>query len=177
MPSTAARDLFVTGLRNAHAMEHQAQQLMERQSERMTDYPDVQAKLRQHLEETRQQLRRLEQCLESCGESPSTIKDTVLSFVANMAAMGHAVAPDEAVKNMLANNAFEHYEIAAYKSLLSLCEPAGMPASAQPLRQSLAEEEKMAAWVDQNISAVTLAYLASKEQPQGAASRAARAPR
>src|SRR3954470_24852346 len=33
----SARDIYVTGLRNAHAMEVQARELMERQSERLDD--------------------------------------------------------------------------------------------------------------------------------------------
>ena len=41
MASDGARELFITGLRNAHAMEHQARELMERQIERSTDYPQV----------------------------------------------------------------------------------------------------------------------------------------
>jgi ferritin-like metal-binding protein YciE len=160
MSATTARDLFVTGLRNAHAMERQAQELMERQSERSGDYPEVQAKLRQHLAETKTQQTRLEECLKACGESPSTLKDAALAFVANVAALGHAVAPDEIIKNALANNAFEHYEIAAYKSLLALAEPAGMSSQVAALRASLAEEEQMAAWADKSVATVTLAYLA-----------------
>jgi ferritin-like metal-binding protein YciE len=66
-----ARDVFIVGLRNAHAMEVQARELMERQSERLSDYPEVQAKVKQHLAETNQQLGRLEQCLDECGEVPS----------------------------------------------------------------------------------------------------------
>src|SRR5215207_8168639 len=71
-----ARDIFVVGLRNAHAVEIQARELMERQSERLDDYPEVKAKVAAHLQETNQQLRRLEKCLEACGESTSTLKDT-----------------------------------------------------------------------------------------------------
>lgn len=43
--TNAARDTFVVGLRNAHAMEVQARELMERQSERLDEYPEVKAKL------------------------------------------------------------------------------------------------------------------------------------
>src|SRR4051794_8188493 len=68
-----ARDIFVVGLRNAHAMEVQARELMERQSERLADYPEVKAKLTEHLRETNQQLKRLEQCLEACGERPPPV--------------------------------------------------------------------------------------------------------
>jgi ferritin-like metal-binding protein YciE len=59
--ANTARDVFVVGLRNAHAMEVQARELMERQSERLGDYPDVQVKVKEHLAETNQQLKRLEQ--------------------------------------------------------------------------------------------------------------------
>jgi ferritin-like metal-binding protein YciE len=50
--TTSARNVFVVGLRNAHSMEVQARELMERQSERLDDYPDVQAKVKEHLAET-----------------------------------------------------------------------------------------------------------------------------
>ena len=164
MATDKARDLFVVGLRNAHSMEVQARELMERQSERLGDYPKVQARVRQYLEETNSQLRRIEQCLDQMGESASILKDTALSFLGNMAAMGHAVASDEILKNTFANDAFEHYEIAAYKSLLTLADRAGATASTASLRQSLAEEEQMAQWIDDNIADVTLSYLAKEER-------------
>jgi len=168
MASETARELFVVGLRNAHAMENQAHELMERQSERTGDYPETQRRLRDHLRETKEQLTRLEGILERLGESTSTIKDTVLSFGANLAAMGHAMASDEILKNALANNAFEHYEIAAYKSLLALCEKANVPDAAPLLKASLQEEEKMAAWVDSNVEKTTLQYLAHEERARAA---------
>jgi ferritin-like metal-binding protein YciE len=159
-----ARDLFVVGLRNAHAMEVQARELMERQSERLDDFPKVKSRVRQHLDETNAQIRRLEQCLDSLGESHSTVKDAALSFVGNLAAMGHAVAPDEILKNTFANNAFEHYEIAVYKSLLALADRAGATSAAGQLQQSLTEEERMAQWIDDNVADVTLSYLAKEER-------------
>src|SRR5947209_20246426 len=103
--ASTAREIFVTGLRNAHAMETQARELMERQSERLTDYPEVQARLKAHLRETEGQLKRLEQCLSSLGESASTIKDTAQSFMGNMMAIAYAVLDDEIHKNTFANNA------------------------------------------------------------------------
>jgi ferritin-like metal-binding protein YciE len=157
--ASTARDIFVVGLRNAHSMEVQARELMERQSERLTDYPEVQAKVRAHLRETEGQLNRLEQCLSSMGESTSTLKDTAQSVMGNIMALGHSMAGDEILKNTFANNAFEHFEIAAYKSLLTLCGPAGADSSRAMLEQSLKEEEAMAAWVDENVPKVTLAYL------------------
>jgi ferritin-like metal-binding protein YciE len=162
MTMNPARDLLVTGLRNAHGMEVQARELMQRQCERLGDYPTVQARVRQHLAETVEQLHRLEKCLAACGETASLIKDTLMSAFANLTAIGHAAADDEILKSTFANQAFENYEIAAYKSLLTLCEQAGMPGLQDPLRQSLGEEQRMAAWLDDHVEEVTLAYLAKK---------------
>lgn len=162
--SKTARDLFVVGLRNAHAMEIQARELMERQSERLDDYPEVKAKVSAHLRETNAQLSRLEKCLEDCGESTSSLKDTTQSMMANMQAMVHSMAGDEILKNTFANDAFEHFEIASYKSLLALCGPAGVEAARAPLQQSLQEEERMANWVESNVEKVTLDYLAHEQR-------------
>src|SRR5689334_18736095 len=101
----SARDIFVTGLRNAHAMEVQARELMERQSERLSDYPEVQQRITAHLRETEQQLKRLEACLGACGESTSTLKDATQSVTANAMAIAHSIAGDESLKNTFANNA------------------------------------------------------------------------
>jgi ferritin-like metal-binding protein YciE len=155
---TTARELYILGLKNAHAMENQAHEILERQIERMGDYPQLQAKLREHLGETRQQLKRLEECLRKLDESPSTVKDTVMAFGSNMAAMAHAMAGDEVLKNTFANSALEHYEIAAYKSLMALSKAAGI-GSESLLAQSLREEEEMASWVDEHVLGITNDYL------------------
>jgi ferritin-like metal-binding protein YciE len=157
----SARDIFVIGLKNAHAMEIQARELMERQSERPDDYPEVRAKVTAHLEETKGQLKRLEQCLDDCGESTSTIKDTAQSVAASVMAVAHSMAGDEILKNTFANNAFEHFEIAAYKSLLVLC-PEEMARARSQLEASLKEEERMAAWIDANVGKITAEYVSQR---------------
>jgi ferritin-like metal-binding protein YciE len=161
------RDIFVVGLRNAHAMETQARELMERQSERLDEYPEMKARISEHLRETNQQLQRLEQCLEACGESTSSLKDTAQSLMANIMAMAHSVAGDEILKNTFANNAFENYEIAAYKSLIALSGSAGVESTRPLLQQSLQEEERMAQWVANNVEKITLDYV-NREQRKAA---------
>lgn len=160
----SARDIFVTGLRNAHSMETQARELMERQSERLTDFPEVQRKAHSHLEETRNQLERLEH---ACREDTSALKDTAQSIMGNVMAAAHSLADDEILKNTFANNAFENFEIAAYKSLLTLCGPAGAESARPLLEQSLKEEQAMAKWLDSHVEDVTLQYL-NKEQAAAA---------
>jgi|GEM_PF-6554249 ferritin-like metal-binding protein YciE len=94
--SNALRKIFVTGLRNAHAMEAQANELLERQIERLDDYPELKTRLKSHLEETHRQQERLDRILGGLGESASTIKDTAMSLFGNLAAAGHMPAPSPA---------------------------------------------------------------------------------
>ncbi|WP_281405693.1 ferritin-like domain-containing protein [Mesorhizobium sp. B2-3-4] len=149
------RDLYVTGLRNAHAMENQALSIMKPQLERIENYPQVAEKLDQHIRETEGQIGRLDSLLEGLGESNSTIKDMALSLGGTMAAMGHTVAGDEILKNSFANFAFENFEIAAYNSLLVIADLAGETRAEGPLRQNLSEEEGMARWLQASLADVT----------------------
>jgi len=74
-------------------------------------------------------------------------------------ALMHSAAQDEILKNTFANNAFENFEIAAYKSLLVLCRECGASFAREPLLLSLKEEEAMAGWIDQNVEKVTRQFL------------------
>ena len=58
MSPETARAAFVLELRNAHAMERQSQELMKWQAVRLADYPDIEKRIRTHMEETDEQLRR-----------------------------------------------------------------------------------------------------------------------
>lgn len=165
---TNIQDIFISGLRNAHAMENQALSIMRPQVGRIEHYPEVAAQLEKHIKETESQIQRLEQILDEAGESKSGLKDLALSLTGTMASLGHTVAPDEIIKNSLANFAFENFEIAAYKSLISLADPAGHASAQLLLKANLAEEQAMAKWLDDNIATVTLQYAALRESGEKA---------
>ncbi|MEP9404105.1 ferritin-like domain-containing protein [Sphingomonas sp. VNH70] len=152
------RDLFVTGLKNAHAVEKQALSIMTPQIERITNYPEVADRLRLHVDETNAQIARIDELLAGFDTSGSFLKDTALSMSGGMAAIGHSVAGDEIVKNSFANYAFEHFEIASYKSLLVLAEDGGFTDATLLLTRSLEEELSMAQWIDESLPLVTRRY-------------------
>src|ERR1700710_2618510 len=104
--SDKARDIYVTGLRNQHAVENQAIELLERQVGRLENYPEMEDRMRRHIEESREQARRLEDLLSQFDTSHSSLKDAALSMLGNMAALAHSPSPDEVLKNTLANFAF-----------------------------------------------------------------------
>jgi ferritin-like metal-binding protein YciE len=154
-----AREVYVTGLRNAHALEKEAMQLIERQLERLEDYPELRERMREHLEETLHQQKRLDEILDRMDEARSTLKDAAMAFMGNVAALAHAPASDEVLKNTFANLAFENYEVAAYRSLITLAESCGDQSAAELLGQSLEEERAMARWIDEHVPEITRAYL------------------
>jgi ferritin-like metal-binding protein YciE len=159
MPDGTLKTIFVTGLRNAHAMESQAQALLQRQIERLDSFPDLKARMQTHLEETRTQQGRLDRILAQLGESSSTLKDAAMSLMGDMAAMAHMPAQDEVLKNSFASFAFENYETAAYKSLIAVAERIGAADAVGPLKQSCQEEEAMAQFLSSNLDAVTKRYI------------------
>lgn len=159
----AIREIFVTGLKNAHAMENQALSIMKPQVSRIENYPEVAARLQQHVHETEGQMARIDDLLQQLDESHSSLKDMALSLTGGLAAMGHTVAGDEILKNSFANYAFEHFEIASYKALLTLAELGNFSFATSALQTNLKEEEQMAQWIDENLRTVTLRYANLRE--------------
>lgn len=156
------RSEFVTGLVNAHALEKEAMVLMERQIGRLEHYPELAQRLREHLAETHRQEDRLDELLDRFDESRSVFKDMMMQLGANAGAIVHAMADDEILKNTFANHALENYEIAAYTSLIAMAKASGNEDAVPLLRESLAEEERMAEWLRAEVEPITRRYLELK---------------
>lgn len=166
----SAKDILVEGLTNAYALEGQALEITQRQVERLEHYPELRARIQQHVEETRQQQATVEQCLSRLGSSPSSFKEMSMKLMGNLQAMAHGMAGDEVLKNTFASYAFEHYEIAAYRSLVAMAEAAGEPEIARACEQILRQEEAMAAWIGEHLEDTTRRFIARAETG-GAAKR------
>jgi ferritin-like metal-binding protein YciE len=162
--SDAAMDTYISGIKNAHALEKQAMQLMERQVERIENYPEVEQLLRMHIRETEQQIQRIEEVLHSFGEDRSLLKDLATSISGNLAAIAHSIMPDEILKNHFANHAFENFEIASYESLIAMAEATGHSQHVSAYRMSLGEEEKMARTLREMTPQLSLKYMRLYEE-------------
>lgn len=151
-------ELFITGLKNAHALEKQALSIMEPQVSRIQNYPEMADRLRLHIDETNQQIMRLDEILEGFDSKASALKDMATSMAGGAAAIGHSIMGDEVLKNSFANYAFEHFEIASYKSLIMMAEDGSFQRAIPLLQTSLREEQMMAEWIDQHLPTVTRRY-------------------
>ncbi|HEY8564873.1 MAG TPA: ferritin-like domain-containing protein [Beijerinckiaceae bacterium] len=160
--------IYITALRNTHALEKQAEQMLERQIERYEHYPEMQQVLRQHHQETLRQIEQLETILHSHGEDRSLFKDAVTQTVGNLGALIHSLADDEILKNLYTNHALENHEVAAYTSLITITETAGHTQHLPVLRQILQEEQNAARQVMAQVEPVTRKYLMLEAQGEKA---------
>ncbi len=157
--TTSIQELYLQGLRNAHALETQAIQIMQRQVDRLENYPEMKAGLERHIQESQGQQQRVDQILSRHGSSPSTLKDAVTGLMGNLAAVGHAMTTDEVIKNSFSNYAFEHFEQAAYLSLIAMAEAAGDQEAIPLLRQNLDQEIGFGKFCGEQIVPTTQRYM------------------
>lgn len=152
-------------LRDAHAMEQQAEKMLTAQAGRIEHYPQLKARIQEHIQETIGQRERLEQCIERLGGSPSLLKDTLGKMAAMGQAIGGMTASDEIIKGAMAGYVFECFEIASYTALIAAAKAAGEPDVAQVCADILTQEEAMAAWLLENLPLLTEEFLVRDVTP------------
>jgi ferritin-like metal-binding protein YciE len=163
-----SRDNLTTWLRDAHAMENQAIEILEKQASRLEHYPELRARVRTHLDETLRQAERVEQCLHELGTDMSALKTAAGKLIGTAQQLSGLFASDEVLKSGIADYAFEHYEIASYKMLIAAAGEAGEPEVRRRLEENLREEEAMADWLGQHLPEVTRQFLHREAAGQSA---------
>jgi len=152
-------------LRDAHAMEKQAESMLSKMSGRLEHYPALEQRLAQHLEETKHQLTLLEQLLDSHGIDHSVMKDVMGKMAATGQAMGGMFNSDEVVKGAISGYVFENAEIASYTSLIATAEQVGDAEGVRVLTEIRDQEVAMAEWLLQHLPEVTQQFLQRASQP------------
>ncbi len=154
-----SQEVLLDWLRDAHGMERMALETLEKQADRLKNYPQLQARVQQHVQETQWQMDQVKSCIEQLGGSTSSLKSGVGSLMGNIGAMFNAGTPDEAVKDVIGNFAIENFEIACYRSLISAAQQLGETRIQNICEQILQQEVQMASWLDQNLPVITQEFL------------------
>ncbi|OLU27331.1 hypothetical protein BVH03_14000 [Pseudomonas sp. PA15(2017)] len=168
--ATKAENLL-SWLRDAHAMEQQAEQMLKAQAERLEHYPKLKTRIEQHIEETQGQRESLEGCLERLGEKPSMLKDIAGKLTAFGQAAGGSVMSDEVIKGAMSGYVFENLEIASYTVLIAAAKAAGDRETQRVCEIILPQEEAMAEWIRDHLPELTDAFLTRSEAPDTHAKR------
>jgi ferritin-like metal-binding protein YciE len=156
-------DLLMQWLRDAHAMELQATNMLDGMARRIEHYPQLKDRIQRHLEETRSHAEMVESCIKRRGGDTSVLKDLAGRVVGMGQALSGIVMGDEIIKGAMAGYTFEHFEISAYRCLIAAAEEVGDAETARVCRQILEQEEAMAAWLGDHLGPTTRQYLTREE--------------
>ena len=151
--------VYLTGLRNQHAVETQAIGTIQNELPRMTAYPDLHAQMQREKDRSVEQAARLDRLLAKHGTKASLAKEAVTGTVATVAGFAHSLASDEVLKDVLAAVGFKAYEIGSYKVLITLAQAIGALDDVAVLEQSMKEEQEMGDWLGSHLPGFVHAYL------------------
>jgi len=133
-----------TYLADAHAIEAQAIELLEKGPELAGD-PELASLYQEHLAQTREQQRAVQERLDARGGDSSSLKDLAMRAGALNWGLFFQTHPDTPGKLACFAYAFEHLEIAGYEELKRVAERAGDRETALVAERILAEERDAAA--------------------------------
>jgi ferritin-like metal-binding protein YciE len=144
-------DAFIDELRDTYDAERQLLKTLPKLAKASTS-PELRAASESHLEETRGQVERLEQVFESLDEK---VRGKHCDGIAGIIEEGKTVMEeefDDATMDacLIAAGHAEHYEIAAYGTLVAWARAMGHTEAADLLQQTLDEEEE----ADKKLSAL-----------------------
>lgn len=134
---------LVKELRNAHAIEKQAIQLLDKGAQ-MVDDEETGRIFRAHPMQTEEHERQVSLRLEADGESPSKLKDVAMQAGALGIGMSATALPETSLRLITVAFAFENLEIATYGIVQRLADRAGDAETVTVVERILEEEEAAA---------------------------------
>ncbi|MCC4597624.1 ferritin-like domain-containing protein [Xanthomonas campestris pv. phormiicola] len=153
-------------LQDAYAMEREANTMLTATAGRLEHYPELKARIQQHIAETRDQSEQVKRCIELLDGSVPTLKGAVASVLATLHAAGNSMMSDEVAKSLGISYAFEHMEVAAYRALVIAAKEAEQAQIARICAAILDQEIAMAEWLIEHQEATILAFL-KRERTEG----------
>lgn len=146
-------------LRDAHAMEQQAEKLLTSFSDRLESYPEFKSQLIAHIDVTRQNQQMLHNAIEMAGESTSTFKDLGARLMAMSQTASGMAASDEAVKGALSLFVFQQMKVASYTMLSTASRHIGDSTTMNICERILPREIALADWLERYLPEITIKYL------------------
>jgi ferritin-like metal-binding protein YciE len=154
---------LVSWLRDAYAIEQQAETALRKYADASRDYPSLNAKLVEHAAETHKHKEWIESCLKALGQSHSGFESVVGRILGAGQTAASALLGDALLTNAAATYALEHLEVATYTASVAAAEKAGKEDVARICREILKEDSAMASWLLGQLPQLTQRYLGRSE--------------
>ena len=145
MPMQTPQDLFVHELSDVLSAEQIIAQMLG-EAQGMVQNPQFKQSLQQHEQETRQQIRNLEQIFQQMGAQPHPVHcHAVEGLREELTEVQQSQPSPQVLEGVVCAGAAktEHYEIAAYTGLVKKARAMGQTEAAQLLEQNLQQEQNM----------------------------------
>jgi ferritin-like metal-binding protein YciE len=139
-------------LDDAYAMELALIPVLENHANDARRHPGIRRRDLQHLRQTKQHAKDVKRCIAHLGARPSATKKVIARITGALESVATEPFEDEIMKNFLTDYAAEHFEIAAYRSLVMAAEKAGHPKIARVCEEILEEEIQMAHWLENHMA-------------------------
>lgn len=153
------KDTYLAWLNDAHAMEVGLVKTLEKQVESTEREPQMQRRISEHLGETRRHVDLVKECIEHNGGDTSAGKDMLSKMSATLAGWGTTLMGDAMVKQVHQSYAAEQFEIATYTAIKAAAQARGDTQTAKICDIILADEERMAQWLIEQIPYVVTRHL------------------
>ena len=170
MTVKTVQDLFLEELRDIYHAEKQILRALPKMA-KQASHPELKQALEQHVEETRDQVERIEQVFELLDVGKRAKRCEAMEGLLEEARGHMEEIEDKSLLDpamIICQQKVEHYEIAGYGSLVALAKQLGQDEVASLLAQTL-EEEKA---TDQKLTQLAL-EVANKDAQGGQAGQAA----
>ncbi|HYF13385.1 MAG TPA: DUF892 family protein [Candidatus Paceibacterota bacterium] len=161
------KDTYIAWLNDAHAMEEGLIKVLERQVEDTEGQPLMQERIKEHLEETRRHAEMVRGCVERLGGDISQGKDILSQMGAAAKGMTLSMFEDKHVKNVLSSYSAEHVEIASYHTIMAAAQALGDHDTVAMCETIMRDEERMAAWLMDQMPLVAQRHLNTLGQVRG----------
>lgn len=159
MAGSTIQDKLITYIQDAYTMENQIVDVLERHVKEAQNIPDVQSKVQQHLEQTKQHRARMEQRLHAYNQKPSAMKEMGSSLSGAISGILSGTRTDVIAKNARDDYVTEHLEIAAYCELITTARIAGDIDTVTACETNLRDEVEMQQWLLRNMPIATIKSL------------------
>lgn len=143
---------LIVYLQDMYSLENQIVEILQRHAHEAAQFPQIQAKLNEHLEQTKTHRGRMEARLKAHDKSPSTLKGAMSAMLGSMTGAFGATRPDVVGRNMRDDYTTEHLEIASYCELIATAQLYGDMDTVRAAEENLVDEIATARWMEQHFA-------------------------
>jgi ferritin-like metal-binding protein YciE len=145
-------DLMAQALQEIYDAEHQFLEGQREMDQQATD-EDLKSSIQQHISDTEQQIRNLEQVFEQLGQQPQRQTNEVAQGLVSEAQQNMQAAENEAIRDcaiIAAVIKVEHFEMGSYRGLVTGAQQMGQNEIANLLSENMQQEEQTAQIAEQS---------------------------